>query len=71
MRPNDIKRELERLTVDCATARTQLVDLRGRLREASNIVSELKKLVATMTPPRLGDTTPARRPTQDSVPSSK
>ena len=71
MRPTDLKRDLERLTVDCATSRSQLSDLRGRVKEASNLVSEIKKSVATMTPPRLSDTTPARRAAQESAMAAK
>jgi hypothetical protein len=65
MRPADIKREIERLTVDAATARSQLSGLRGKLREASSIVSELRLMLSGMSPPRIdADTTPQRRATQ-------
>jgi hypothetical protein len=68
MRPADIKRELERLTVDAATARAQLTGLRGKLREASAIVSELKSMLAGLSPPRIdADTTLQRRTTQGAV----
>jgi hypothetical protein len=66
MRPADIKREIERLTVDAATARSQLMGLRGKLKEASSIVSELRSMLSGMSPPRIdaADTTPQRRATQ-------
>ncbi len=65
MRPTEIKREIERLTVAAATARSQLTGLRGKLREASSIVSELRSMLAGMSPPRIeADTTPQRRVTQ-------
>jgi hypothetical protein len=65
MRPTDIKRELERLTVDAATARSQLTSLRVKLREASSIVSEMRSLLSGVSPPRIdADTTPQRKATQ-------
>jgi hypothetical protein len=68
MRPADIKRELERLTVDAGTARSQLTGLRGKLREASSIVSELRSILSGLGPPRIdADTTPQRRGTQGAV----
>ena len=65
MRPADIKRELERLTVDAATARSQLTGLRTKLREASSIVAELRSVLSGASPPRIdADTTLARRAAQ-------
>ena len=49
MRPAELKREIERLTVDAATARGQLSSLRVGLREASTIVAELRALLTTGT----------------------
>jgi hypothetical protein len=75
MRPAEIKRELERLTVDAATARSQLTGLRGKLREASSIVSELRSILAGGSPPSAprieADTTPQRRATQGAVAASE
>jgi hypothetical protein len=69
MRPADIKRELERLTVDAATARSQLTVYRGKLREASSIVSELKSMLSGgASPPRIdADSTTQRRGTQEAA----
>jgi hypothetical protein len=68
MRPAEIKREIERLTVDAATARSQLTGLRGKLKEASSIVSELKSILSGSSPPRIdADTTTQRRTTQGAV----
>ena len=65
MRPADIKREIERLTVDAATARSQLTVMRSKLREASSIVSELRSMLSGSSPPRIdADTTTQRRATQ-------
>jgi hypothetical protein len=47
MRPAELKREIERLTVDAATSRGQLAGLRGRLREASHLVEEMRALLTT------------------------
>jgi hypothetical protein len=72
MRPADIKRELERLTVDAATARSQLTGLRGKLREASSIVSELRSMLSGASPPRIdADTTTQRRVTQGAASASE
>jgi hypothetical protein len=49
MRPAELKREIERLTVDAATSRGQLSSLRAHLREASTIVAELRALLTTGT----------------------
>ena len=52
MRPAELKREIERLTVDAATSRGQLSSLRGRLREASALVEEMRALLTTGSPVR-------------------
>jgi hypothetical protein len=49
MRPAELKREIERLTVDAATSRGQLSTLRTRLREASTVVAEMRALLTTGT----------------------
>jgi hypothetical protein len=71
MRPAEIKRDLERLTVDAATARSQLTVYRGKLREASSIVSELRSMLSGIggaSPPRIdGDSTTQRRGTQEAA----
>ena len=71
MRPVDIKREVERLTVAAATARSQLTGLRSKLREASSIVSELRGILngaGVTSPPRIdGDTTTQRLRAQEAL----
>ena len=71
MRPAEIKREIERLTVDAATARSQLTGLRSKLREASSIVSELRGILngaVVAGAPRIdGDTTTQRLRAQEAL----
>lgn len=43
MRPADIKREIERLTVDAALARSQLGVLRTRLSEARAMIDQVRR----------------------------
>jgi hypothetical protein len=42
MRPGDIKRELERLTVDASQARAQLAEVRGKLSEARAMIGDIR-----------------------------
>jgi hypothetical protein len=42
MRPADIKRDLERLTVDASQARAQIVELRAKLLDARSIINQLR-----------------------------
>ncbi len=42
MRPADLKRELERLTVDASQARSQLAEMRVKLSDARSIIDALR-----------------------------
>lgn len=68
MRPTDIKRELERLTVDASMARTQLSQLRSRLSEARTIVESIRESIGAALrgaeAPKPSDGTPEQASTQ-------
>jgi hypothetical protein len=62
MRPVEIERELERLSVDAATARAQLGELRNQLGRARSILDEIHRL--------LGSEGNGRRSVPDSTPGT-
>lgn len=45
MRPVDLERELERLTVDAATTRERLAELRPKLARAREVMEELRRII--------------------------
>jgi hypothetical protein len=71
MRPTDLKRELERLTVDASQARSQLGGLRSKLGEVRSIVSEMRTAlgVGASKPTEAESTSAARRAQGEAGPS--
>jgi hypothetical protein len=62
MRPVDIERELERLSIDASTARAQIGEMRNQLGRARTILDEIRRLLVIEEE--------ERRPVTDSTPGA-
>lgn len=75
MRPAEIKREIERLTVDASSARSQIAGLKQRLTEVRSMVTELREtLSGAPAAPRQAssepESTPGPRSAQEGFPGT-